>query len=605
LQQVNSIFSQTGEFPAILGVPADWFGASDLVTTALAWCNAAGLVSMGCWFGNPSTGSGQPGDLNIVFHDLLVAGAVRTAWFAQLDAVAARLVQIRDAGFVVLFRLFVELNGDWFWWGSPSKASAADFIAVWQEAYTYLMTTKGLQDCLLWNFNVNAGVGNYTAAYPGSAYVDVTSIDYYGDTPGSGCLSAYNALVALSPAKPVFIGEFGAHTSDVATIQTQEFTYDNSQLIRDIASSMPKCFGFMMWDANWAISRQNGAIALMGHAWTVNRDDFANRPTGTSQVLTGRAVTNSADAPAIASVTPTGQTPTATLKALGRSNIQSACETVLSNISPIDVSLPAPPGGLYPNLPAGLLPLFEYNGNGLPGGGTLGLKATNMVGGMASYFAYSAGAGTIGSDAGAVDPSQVLDVKYPTGLQPGTASVGFWMWKNGLFVPVTQYYEAGWVRIVGPDFLTPGTGEWKWLGYWAVGQPAGGSIDNQIYNVLAGAGGSAVGSFSFFIREQNIQAWSVPGGTIICGHRYRYEIYMKLDNPAGAANGLLKVWLTDLDIGGSPVKVIDSANRPYRTAGNTAGFWKRTAVQVWGGGGGANRSRDDHVQWAKLTAFGL
>ena len=59
----------------------------------------------------------------------------------------------------MLFRPFVEINGTWFWWGSPP---ASNFIAVWRETQTYLMTMTGLQDTLIWVYNVNAWVGNYT-----------------------------------------------------------------------------------------------------------------------------------------------------------------------------------------------------------------------------------------------------------------------------------------------------------------------------------------------------------------------------------------------------------------------------------------------------------
>lgn len=102
----------------------------------------------------------------------------------------------------------------------------------------------------------------------------------------------------------------------------------------------------------------------------------------------------------------------------------------------------------YPNLPAGMTALFQYDGNGLPGGGTLGLKTTNMVLGQGSYFAYVTGAGTAPTITDApIDPTQVFDVKYPTGLAPGTSPLGAWMRQNGSFTAFNEYYEAGWFRI--------------------------------------------------------------------------------------------------------------------------------------------------------------
>ena len=38
----------------------------------------------------------------------------------------------------------------------------------------------------------------------------------------------------------------------------------DSKLITNIQTCMPDVIGFVIWDENWAISRQNGADSLLG-----------------------------------------------------------------------------------------------------------------------------------------------------------------------------------------------------------------------------------------------------------------------------------------------------------------------------------------------------
>ena len=81
------------------------------------------------------------------------------------------------------------------------------------------------------------------------------------------------------------------------------------------------------------------------------------------------------------------------------------------------------------------------------------------------------------------------------------------------------------------------------------------------------------------------------------------EIRMVLENPVGTANGILEVWLTNVTDGAAPVKIISSANRTYRNAANPAGFWSRSFVPVWGGGSLGPKTREDHLQIARMASW--
>jgi len=267
--QIDDIYSQTGKYPAILGVGFDWSGETDTVQLAVPWAAAGGIVFGGSWFNNPATGGSQS-DLNITFSDLLATGTtVSNSWFATLDALATKMAALQSAGVVVMYRPFIELNGNWFWWGNQTPS---EFIAVWQQVHDYLVNTKHL-DNIIWVYNVNAGVGNYASYYPGDAYVDVVSFDYYGSNPASDITSTYTALQTID--KPMMVAEFGCITSDWMTIQA--FTCDNNQLISQIHQSFPEVFALAVWSANWAIPDQNGESALMSESWFIDR---ATLPAG-------------------------------------------------------------------------------------------------------------------------------------------------------------------------------------------------------------------------------------------------------------------------------------------------------------------------------------
>jgi mannan endo-1,4-beta-mannosidase len=132
--------------------------------------------------------------------------------------------------------------------------------------YTYLMVTKGLTN-VLWIYNVNQNVGNYTAYYPGSNYVDIVGLDIYG-TPSEfvsygNAGNAYASLDALG--KPMILPEVGLGDN-----APSNYSVNDADIINDIRSSFPDFVGFVVFNGGWAISNQNNATGLMNDPWVVN-----------------------------------------------------------------------------------------------------------------------------------------------------------------------------------------------------------------------------------------------------------------------------------------------------------------------------------------------
>jgi hypothetical protein len=267
MANVTSLYTQTGQNPAILGTTIDMlYSDEDGVSLSNAWLARGGIVQVSWWAGNPALGVG-PGDctnLSINFADLLDPSTqAYKNWYATLDQVAAQLKQINGP---VLFRPFLELNGNWYWWGNQDPAK---FIQVWKNMHDYLVNTKGVTN-LLWEYCVNAGVGNYTTYYPGANYVDVVAMDAY--PPGSAALSMYNALVPLN--KPLVFAEAGGEMFDGSS---QNFTLDDNAMLQEVLTAFPKVVGMVVWEGVGSLVNQNGAQQVMNSSSAIS---LADLPSG-------------------------------------------------------------------------------------------------------------------------------------------------------------------------------------------------------------------------------------------------------------------------------------------------------------------------------------
>lgn len=190
-------------------------------------------------------------------------GAQEAQFLAYLDRLASFIQQVE---YPVILRPFHEANGDWFWWGGASNA--ATFRAVWIKMVTYLRDTKGITNALYcWNINgaddsasITANnVQAYSQWYPGDAYVDIVSMDYYNNAAYSPTASvlwtlgrrvlregvdALNAIAAPG-GKPVILAELGYQSASASKPDLWELVgADMSSIYRD-------CAALALWRAPW------------------------------------------------------------------------------------------------------------------------------------------------------------------------------------------------------------------------------------------------------------------------------------------------------------------------------------------------------------------
>lgn len=291
-EQLDRIFDLTDTYPALTGfdfqrpdqTPEQ--SIADAVAYAIDKWDAGYLITISWHANNPCTGAGATMDVwdnatqsvipPLDGLRLLDGGDCRDAWRASLDLVADGLQELEDAGVVVIWRPFHEMNGAWFWWNRQEQAT---FVAMWVDMYDYFTQTKGLSN-LIWAYAPNTPWDEFAQAadfyYPGDAYVDLVGLDHYmtveETTLTLNSFGGYDQLAALN--KPMALTEFGPIPASGAAWDTKAYCWND--LIGDIQSQYPKIVYFLAWEYVWQIGRDPFTCQqeLMDNAAAVTLDNL-------------------------------------------------------------------------------------------------------------------------------------------------------------------------------------------------------------------------------------------------------------------------------------------------------------------------------------------
>jgi mannan endo-1,4-beta-mannosidase len=263
------VHEKTGHWPALVGMDYGSFpnGALETKTAnrlAIEYARHGGLVTLSAHFYNPvNPQGGGLRDHRVDIKPILAPGsAAHDRWMKELDIMAAGLKELQDAGVVVLWRPFHEMNGDWFWWGAQEPDT---FIHVWRQMFDYFTKTKGLNN-LLWVYAPNHG--EKTAAYyAGDHYVDIVGLDAYTDFVDLQHIRGYDAVARLP--KPFGFTEFGPHGP-----KNPPGDYDYTRFIGGVQKHFPKTTFFLAWNWNWSLARNQNTKQLLEHPWLINREDL-------------------------------------------------------------------------------------------------------------------------------------------------------------------------------------------------------------------------------------------------------------------------------------------------------------------------------------------
>ncbi len=269
LRLMDQIHDQTGQWPALMGTDYADFPNGSVTSqapdqAAIQYWKAGGLVTISTHLYNPANPKGGGlRDKGVDLETLLAPNTdTHTRWMKELDLIAAGLQELKEAGVVVLWRPFHEMNGGWFWWGAKDPDR---FIKVWRHMFDYFSQTKGL-DNLLWVYSPNHG--EKTAAYyAGDHYVDLVGLDAYTDFVDAGHIKGYADVAEIS--KPFGFTEYGPHGS-----QNPPGDYDYPRFLEGAKKGFPRTVFFMSWDGKWSLARNNNVKQMLADSWIVNRGDL-------------------------------------------------------------------------------------------------------------------------------------------------------------------------------------------------------------------------------------------------------------------------------------------------------------------------------------------
>ncbi len=269
LRIMERIHETTGHWPGLIGVDYADFPRGSLTTkvpnqVAIHYWKQGGLVTVMAHMYNPANPKGGGlRDKGVKLADLLAEGSdTHKRWMQQLDLAADGLLELKQAGVVVLWRPFHEMNGGWFWWGAQDFDA---FIQVWRHMFHYFSDLKGL-DNLLWVYGPNHGQ-NTARYYAGDSYVDIVGLDAYTDFIDPEHIRGYKELTALP--KPFGFTEYGPFGS-----RNPPGDYDYRRFLRGIEQNFPKTCFFMSWNGKWSLATNQFTRDLLESPPILNREDL-------------------------------------------------------------------------------------------------------------------------------------------------------------------------------------------------------------------------------------------------------------------------------------------------------------------------------------------
>lgn len=286
---VVRLHSQTGKWVAMIGSDYTKTAARAIVTSPvnrvlIDYWNNGGLVTMSWSAGNPWGGNVRDNKDRVNIDQLLAPGtSVNNVWMNWLDTVAAGLAELQDAGVVVLWRPFHEMNGGWFWWAwdNGERTSPGQYTRLWRHMFDYFTNTKGLNN-MLWIYSPDGQESDPPPSwerpvmhyYPGDEYVDIVAWDVYDDQ-----LLEYGYDDLLATGKPIMFGEQGPG-------RTRNGTWDNTILIKSIKKRYPKITAFQAW-SSWpgstiSLVENQNAAKLLNDPWVITREEVNWREVDSS-----------------------------------------------------------------------------------------------------------------------------------------------------------------------------------------------------------------------------------------------------------------------------------------------------------------------------------
>jgi hypothetical protein len=288
---VINLQALSGRWPAVISFAAE-SGPGPLqmnvvVPRALeAWTNGSLVLikwSMQNPWNNLMSSATNPVGVNIPellnpATPLATNQVARSNYLAWRTAMGDSLATLRDAGAVVLFRPFSEVNGVWFWWGNKPRDQ---YLALWRDLHDHFTFARGLTN-LLWVYEPDQTVhlvSNSASSgtpidyyYPGDDVTDVVGHNFYDD---DWKLPYDSDAVWRNYEKPFAVPQAGPGP-------TRDGSFDNLTYLHGVTNTIPRLSFFCVWNSfpiggggtNFiAISDNLNASNLLAHPLLATREE--------------------------------------------------------------------------------------------------------------------------------------------------------------------------------------------------------------------------------------------------------------------------------------------------------------------------------------------
>lgn len=136
-----------------------------------------------------------------VVKSILPGGSNHIKFLKYLDRVGDFFLHLKDSDgklIPVIFRMYHEHTGSWFWWGAK-QCTSAEYNALFRMTVSYLSDTKGVHN-LLYAFSP-ADIENREAfleRYPGDEWVDIIGFDTYTSGTSPNDIEQYKEKISKS-----------------------------------------------------------------------------------------------------------------------------------------------------------------------------------------------------------------------------------------------------------------------------------------------------------------------------------------------------------------------------------------------------------------------
>lgn len=143
-----------------------------------------GSVNTFSWHGDNMVTGNTAWDCaqDTVVKTILAGGINHDQYIKWLDRVADFFLDLKDdnGGLIpVVFRMYHEHTGDWFWWGSK-QCTPEEYKQLWIMTVEYLRDKRNVHNLLYaYSPSETKDEAEYLERYPGDDYVDIVAYDSY------------------------------------------------------------------------------------------------------------------------------------------------------------------------------------------------------------------------------------------------------------------------------------------------------------------------------------------------------------------------------------------------------------------------------------------